>query len=115
MIELALEAHSSILVDSYHTKETEKRAYISKCVEDIRKVSGMERGHVSGMEWDTSTCRRRVCSVYTAMPIWYQYVVKEATSFLSHAVSNNTVSSTHVCPHTDKSPILYISLVWMAY
>lgn len=38
MVDLALEAHSSILVDSYHTKEAEKRTYISKCVEDIRKV-----------------------------------------------------------------------------
>jgi len=37
MVDLALEAHSSILVDSYHTKEAEKRTYISKCVEDIRK------------------------------------------------------------------------------
>ena len=38
MVELALEAHSSILVESFHTKEAEKRIYISKCVEDIRKV-----------------------------------------------------------------------------
>jgi len=38
MVDLALEAHSSILIDSYHTKEMEKRTYISKCVEDIRKV-----------------------------------------------------------------------------
>ena len=38
MVDLALEAHSSILIDSYHTKEAEKRTYISKCVEDIRKV-----------------------------------------------------------------------------
>lgn len=38
MVDLALEAHSSILIDSYHTKEAEKRTYISKCVDDIRKV-----------------------------------------------------------------------------
>ncbi len=38
MVELALESHSSILVESYHTKEAEKRTYMSKCVEDIRKV-----------------------------------------------------------------------------
>ena len=44
MVELALEAHSSILIDSFHTKDTEKRTYISKCVEDIRKVSGMGWG-----------------------------------------------------------------------
>ena len=39
MVEQALEAHSSILIESYHTKEAEKRTYMSKCVEDIRKVS----------------------------------------------------------------------------
>ena len=38
MVDLALEAHSTILIDSYHTKEAEKRTYISKCVDDIRKV-----------------------------------------------------------------------------
>lgn len=39
MVELALEAHASILIDSSHTKEAEKRNYIVKCVEDIRKVT----------------------------------------------------------------------------
>ena len=38
MVELALESHASILIDSSHTKETEKKTYINKCVEDIRKV-----------------------------------------------------------------------------
>lgn len=74
MIELALEAHSSILVDSYHTKEAEKRAYISKCVEDIRKVSGMEWGyigiewgHISGMEWRHTGNVYSVYRGYTVM------------------------------------------------
>ena len=38
MVELALDAHSSILIESYSTKESERRTYIGKCVEDIRKV-----------------------------------------------------------------------------
>ncbi len=38
MVELALDSHSSILIDSYHTKDAEKKTYISKCVEDIKKV-----------------------------------------------------------------------------
>ena len=38
MVELALDAHSSILIESYSTKEGERRTYIGKCVEDIRKV-----------------------------------------------------------------------------
>ena len=38
MVELALDAHSSILIDSYHTKDAEKKTYIAKCVEDIKKV-----------------------------------------------------------------------------
>ena len=39
MVELALDSHSSILIDSYHTKDAEKKTYIAKCVEDIKKVS----------------------------------------------------------------------------
>ena len=38
MVELALDAHSSILIESYSMKESERRTYIGKCVEDIRKV-----------------------------------------------------------------------------
>lgn len=38
MVELALESHSTVLVDSYHTKDAEKKTYISKCVDDIKKV-----------------------------------------------------------------------------
>ena len=38
MVELALNSHSSILIDSYHTKDAEKKTYIAKCVEDIKKV-----------------------------------------------------------------------------
>ena len=48
MVELALEAHSSILVESFHTKEAEKRTYISKCVEDIRKVRRDGQGSFRG-------------------------------------------------------------------
>ncbi len=38
MVELALESHSTVLIDSYHTKDAEKKTYIAKCVEDIKKV-----------------------------------------------------------------------------
>ena len=41
MVELALDAHSSILIESYHTKDSERKTYISKCVEDIRKVRNL--------------------------------------------------------------------------
>ena len=39
MIELALDAHSSILIESTSARESEKKAYIAKCVDDIKKVS----------------------------------------------------------------------------
>ncbi|CAI8010592.1 Ubiquitin carboxyl-terminal hydrolase 24, partial [Geodia barretti] len=49
MVELALDAHSSILIESYSTKEGERRTYIGKCVEDIRKgvwvVPGFKQLH----------------------------------------------------------------------
>lgn len=38
MVELALNSHYSILIDSYHVKDTERRLYISKCADDIKKV-----------------------------------------------------------------------------
>ena len=46
MVELALDSHSSILIDSYHTKDAEKKTYIAKCVEDIKKVQ-MYLSHLS--------------------------------------------------------------------
>ena len=38
MAEQALDAHCSILVDSTHSKDAERKLYIGKCVEDIKKV-----------------------------------------------------------------------------
>ena len=35
----ALDAHCSILVDSTHSKDAERKVYIGKCVEDIKKVT----------------------------------------------------------------------------
>lgn len=35
---MALDAHSSILIESYSMKESERRTYIGKCVDDIKKV-----------------------------------------------------------------------------
>lgn len=60
MVELALDAHSSILIESYHTKESERRTYISKCVEDIRKVHSLfpQKKISSSMIWPLSL---RVC------------------------------------------------------
>ena len=40
MVELALDSHCTVLIDSYHAKEAEKKGYIAKCVEDIKKVGG---------------------------------------------------------------------------
>ncbi|XP_065904481.1 ubiquitin carboxyl-terminal hydrolase 24-like isoform X2 [Dysidea avara] len=37
MVELALDAHSAILIESTSARDSEKKAYISKCVEDIKK------------------------------------------------------------------------------
>ncbi len=39
MAEQALDAHCSILVDSTHSKDAERKVYIGKCVEDIKKVT----------------------------------------------------------------------------
>ena len=38
LIELALEEHLAILNDSYIVKDQVKRSYVSKCVDDIKKV-----------------------------------------------------------------------------
>lgn len=38
MVELALDSHYHILIDSFHMKDHERRVYINKCVEDIKKV-----------------------------------------------------------------------------
>ena len=38
LVELALEEHLAILSDSYTVKDQVKRNYVSKCVEDIKKV-----------------------------------------------------------------------------
>ena len=38
MVELALDSHYHILIDSFHMKDHERRIYINKCVEDIKKV-----------------------------------------------------------------------------
>ena len=46
MIELALDAHSSILIESTSARESEKKAYIAKCVDDIKKVCVCVRARV---------------------------------------------------------------------
>ena len=54
MVELALESHCTVLIDSYHTKDAEKKNYITKCVEDIKKVSdgcGRGCGRGCGSDW----------------------------------------------------------------
>ena len=38
MVELALDSHYHILIDSFHMKDNERRVYINKCVEDVKKV-----------------------------------------------------------------------------
>ncbi len=37
-VELALNSHYSILIDSYHIRDQERRLYIGKCADDIKKV-----------------------------------------------------------------------------
>lgn len=39
LVQQALEEHLTILSDAYAVKETVKRNYIIKCIEDIKKVS----------------------------------------------------------------------------
>lgn len=39
LVQQALEEHLGILSDAYAVKETVKRSYIIKCIEDIKKVS----------------------------------------------------------------------------
>jgi len=38
LVQQALEEHLGILSDAYAVKETVKRGYIIKCIEDIKKV-----------------------------------------------------------------------------
>lgn len=38
LVQQALEEHLGILSDAYAVKETVKRSYIIKCIEDIKKV-----------------------------------------------------------------------------
>ena len=42
LVQQALEEHLTILSDAYAVKETVKRNYIIKCIEDIKKV----RNHI---------------------------------------------------------------------
>ena len=66
MVELALDSHSSILIDSYHTKDAEKKTYIAKCVEDIKKVQ-MYLSHLSHV-WMVQG-RHRGCIM-----VWYRVI-----------------------------------------
>ena len=56
MVELALDSHHSILIESFHTKDSDKRHYIGKCVEDIKKV----KVHVEEREGEYCTCTCRI-------------------------------------------------------
>ena len=56
MVELALDSHHSILIESFHTKDSDKRHYIGKCVEDIKKV----KIHVEEREGGYCTCACRM-------------------------------------------------------
>lgn len=56
MAEQALDAHCSILVDSTHSKDAERKVYIGKCVEDIKKV-----GVVAAQRWDDMVCDLLTC------------------------------------------------------
>lgn len=44
LVQQALEEHLGILSDAYAVKETVKRSYIIKCIEDIKKVRRTGRG-----------------------------------------------------------------------
>lgn len=43
LVQQALEEHLGILSDAYAVKETVKRSYIIKCIEDIKKVKQTRR------------------------------------------------------------------------
>lgn len=43
LVQQALEEHLGILSDAYAVKETVKRSYIIKCIEDIKKVRQTDR------------------------------------------------------------------------
>uniref|UniRef100_A0A8C5WGL6 Ubiquitin carboxyl-terminal hydrolase 24 n=1 Tax=Leptobrachium leishanense TaxID=445787 RepID=A0A8C5WGL6_9ANUR len=47
LIQQALEEHLTILSDAYAVKETVKRSYIIKCIEDIKKVSVWSAAFIS--------------------------------------------------------------------
>lgn len=46
LVQQALEEHLGILSDAYAVKETVKRSYIIKCIEDIKKVRRADGGWV---------------------------------------------------------------------
>lgn len=53
LVQQALEEHLGILSDAYAVKETVKRSYIIKCIEDIKKVR--------------QTCHRLLSIVFVGM------------------------------------------------
>lgn len=55
LVQQALEEHLTILSDAYAVKETVKRSYIIKCIEDIKKVR-------SEFRYPPNTCRALLAS-----------------------------------------------------
>lgn len=69
LVQQALEEHLGILSDAYAVKETVKRNYIIKCIEDIKKVRQMDPSPLLMQPSVTSiengracTCACRICS-----------------------------------------------------
>ena len=65
MVELALDSHHSILIESFHTKDSDKRYYIGKCVEDIKKVRREgERGKIKILMRNRLYMLQCTCTLY---------------------------------------------------
>lgn len=94
LVQQALEEHLGILSDAYAVKETVKRSYIIKCIEDIKKVR----------QTDAQYCLDVGASLYCSL-MFYQVILGSAVSCLHNYHSHcslfnmfkgNTTFSPHI-------------------
>ncbi len=79
LVQQALEEHLTILSDAYAVKETVKRNYIIKCIEDIKKVSWYHNSH---KPQTPKTIAHFTCSVWTELdklPTWIWFIFHDFT------------------------------------
>lgn len=81
LVQQALEEHLGILSDAYAVKETVKRSYIIKCIEDIKKVRAtVESVLVMSMMGNGRPCPQHYAAtaVFTHMAAHYGFLSRLA-------------------------------------